>query len=67
MGFFATKDEALKTFQKLSRKIQMKKGFMVSTTRGSHAGKFGNELLEKICDENGIAHEFSAPRIPQQN
>lgn len=40
---------------------------MVSTNRSGHAGQFENELLEKICDENGIAYKFSASETLQQN
>ena len=35
--------------------------------RSDHGGEFQNELFEKFCEENGIMHNFSAPRTPQQN
>ena len=30
-------------------------------------GEFQNELFENFCEENGILHNFSAPRTPQKN
>ena len=30
-------------------------------------GEFENHLFEQFCDDNGIDHNFSAPRTPQQN
>ena len=35
--------------------------------RSDHGGEFQNELFEKFCEENGIMHNFSAPRTSQQN
>jgi len=30
-------------------------------------GGFGNENFQLLCEENGILHNFSTQRIPQQN
>ena len=35
--------------------------------RSDHGGEFENEPFQKICDLNGISHDFSSPRTPQQN
>lgn len=32
-----------------------------------HGGKFQNSPFKEFCDENDIPHNFSTPRIPQQN
>ncbi|CAA7049696.1 unnamed protein product [Microthlaspi erraticum] len=35
--------------------------------RSDHGGEFQNEVMTKFCNEQGIAHQFSAPRTPQMN
>jgi len=35
--------------------------------KSDHGKEFENTAFAKYCDENGIAHEFSAPKTPQQN
>ena len=35
--------------------------------RSDHGGEFENSEFENFCEENGLKHEFSAPRTPQQN
>ncbi len=35
--------------------------------RTDHGGEFENEPFETFCEKNGIVHEFSSPRTPQQN
>lgn len=39
---------------------------MNSKIRSDNCGELENEILE-LFNEIGIAHEFSAPRTPQQN
>ena len=39
----------------------------IVSIRSDHGGEFQNEKFEKYCFENGIHHNFSAPRTPQQN
>ena len=45
----------------------MKKGTCISSIRSDHWGEFKNDLFEKFCEGNGIHHNFSTPRTPQQN
>ncbi|CAA7031803.1 unnamed protein product [Microthlaspi erraticum] len=35
--------------------------------RSDHGGEFQNEVMTKFCNDQGIAHQFSAPRTPQMN
>ena len=35
--------------------------------RSDHGGEFQNELFEIFCEQNGILHNFSAPKTPRQN
>jgi transposase InsO family protein len=39
----------------------------IACIRSDHGGEFENHDFEKFCDKHGIEHNFSAPRIPQQN
>ena len=45
----------------------MKKGLNIVSLKSDHGGEFQNESFENFCEENGIHHNFSAPRTPQQN
>ena len=65
--FLKTKNEAFDAFHKLDKVIQNEKGLKIVSIRSDHGGEFQNEYFEKFCEENGIHHNFSAPRIPQQN
>ena len=65
--FLAHKDEAFHAFEKLSKRIQNEKVFAISSIRSDHGKEFENSSFEKFCGENGINHNFSAPRTPQQN
>lgn len=62
IAFLATKYKAWKSFSKLYRKIENEKGLMLWKRRSDHGAEFENEVFENFCVENGIAHEFSAPR-----
>ena len=35
--------------------------------RSDHGGEFENKFFEELFDSNGISHDFSCPRTPQQN
>ena len=41
--------------------------FKIASIRSDHGGEFKNKDFESLCDENGIEHNFFAPRTPQQN
>ena len=65
--FLIHKDESFKVFYKLCKKIQNEKGVCITSIRSDHGGEFKNESFQTFCDENGITHNFSTPRTPQQN
>ncbi|XP_070022169.1 uncharacterized protein [Nicotiana sylvestris] len=48
-------------------KIQVKMSYNVVCIRSDHGTKFDNAKFDKFCTENGITHNFSAPKTPQQN
>lgn len=39
----------------------------IKRIRSDHGGEFQNETMKVFCEDHGIAHQFSAPRTPQQN
>ena len=51
----------------LAKEFKKKKGFCISKIRSDHGGEFENESFKKFCEENGIDHNFSCARTPQQN
>ena len=63
----AHKDETFSSFTKLCRRIQNKKGFLITNIRTDYGRELENEKFELFCDEHGIGHNFSAPRTPQQS
>jgi len=65
--FLTHKRDTFHAFKKLAKIIQNKKNLNIASIRSDHGGEFENKDFESFCDENGIEHNFSAPRIPQQN
>jgi len=63
--FLKTKNEAFDAFRKLAKVIQNEKGLKIVSLISDHGEEFQNESFEKFCEENGIHHNFSAPRTPQ--
>ena len=47
--------------------IQNEKRCRISTIKSDHGGEFQNERFDKFCEKQGIKHNFSTPRTPQQN
>ena len=47
--------------------IQTKLNQVIVGIRSDHGTEFENSKLDQFCMENGISHNFSAPRTPQQN
>ncbi|XP_075082507.1 uncharacterized protein LOC142166857 [Nicotiana tabacum] len=65
--FLKTKDETFEMFVYLVKKIQVKMGYNVVCIRSNHGTEFDNAKFDELCTENGITHNISAPRTPQQN
>jgi len=59
--FLTHKRDVFHAFKKLAKIIQNLK---IAYIRSDHGGQFENKDLESFCDENGIEHNFSAPRTP---
>ena len=65
--FLSSKDETFKQFIVFAKKVQNEKGMCISGIRTDHEGEFENQAFRDYCDANGINHNFSTPRTPQQN
>ncbi|XP_049364162.1 uncharacterized protein LOC125828888 [Solanum verrucosum] len=50
-----------------AKAIQLKVNCKIGSIRSDHGTEFENTQSEGFCAENGIHHNFSAPRTPQQN
>ena len=65
--FLAHKRESFHAFKKLAKIIQNKKNLNIASIRSDHEREFENKDFELFCDENGIEHNFFAPRTPKKN
>ncbi|XP_070052227.1 uncharacterized protein [Nicotiana tomentosiformis] len=65
--FLITKDETFEVFVAFVKKIQVKMGNNIACIRFDHGTEFDNAKFDEFYTENGITHNFSAPRTPQQN
>jgi len=65
--FLVHKDESFKVFFKFYKRVQNEKIVCITSTRSDHDREFENEYFHLFCKENGILHNFSNHRTPQQN
>ncbi|XP_075086188.1 uncharacterized protein LOC142168912 [Nicotiana tabacum] len=65
--FLRTKDETFPVLLVFVKQIQVKMAYNVLSIRSDHGTEFDNAKFDEFCSENGISHNFSAPRTPQQN
>ncbi|MGV7927175.1 DDE-type integrase/transposase/recombinase, partial [Mycobacterium kansasii] len=67
VAFLRDKSDTLEEARKVLKRIQIEKGSQISKLRSDHGYEFENSSFEKFCTDQGILHEFSAPKTPQQN
>ncbi|XP_050387942.1 uncharacterized protein LOC126804739 [Argentina anserina] len=70
VDFLITKDEAFESFLGLSKQLTRQKqhsNLKLARIRSDNGTEFKNASFANLCHENGIFHEFSALRTPQQN
>ena len=65
--FLQSKNEAFQHFSKFSKDVQKEKDAEISKVRSDHGKEFENSEFKSFCEDHGITHQFSAPKIPQQN
>lgn len=62
-----TKDEAEKMFMIYKTEVENQLDRKIKRLRSDRGGEYGTTFLKELCETNGIIHEVSAPRTPQQN
>lgn len=65
--FLVHKYDAFNVFKKYKKLVQNERSLKIISIQSDHGGEFQNTSSKGFCDEYDISHNFSAPRIPQQN
>ncbi len=65
--FMATKDEAFQHFRGLFLRLDLEFPGSLKRIRSDNGGEFQNASFEQFCNKRCLEHEFSSPRVPQQN
>src|SRR3954468_11331563 len=65
--FLKNKDDSFEAFKIFCKKVQNERNSNIVAVRSDHGGEFENISFKTFFDENGISHNFSCPRTPQQN
>ncbi|XP_070032745.1 uncharacterized protein [Nicotiana tomentosiformis] len=65
--FLRTKDETFGVFVAFVKRIQVNMGNNVACIGSDYGTEFDNAKFDEFCTENGITHNFSPLRTPQQN
>ncbi|CAH9089121.1 unnamed protein product, partial [Cuscuta epithymum] len=65
--FLKKKNETEKKLPELMRLIQNEKSLSIQKIRSDRGTEFINYIIIQYCEENGIHHQTSAARTPQQN
>ena len=61
------KDEAFHAFKVYKAEVENQLGRNIKTLRSDRGGEYFPNDFNAYCEENGIIHQCSAPRTPQQN
>ncbi|XP_049368191.1 uncharacterized protein LOC125833082 [Solanum verrucosum] len=64
--FLWTKDETTGLLVTFAKAIQLKINCKIASIISDHCTEFENTQIEGFCAENGIHHNFSAPRTPKK-
>ncbi|XP_010476022.1 PREDICTED: uncharacterized protein LOC104755356 [Camelina sativa] len=64
--FIREKSDTVDSFKILALQLLNERGG-IKQIRSDYGGEFQNEAMKDFCDQHGIAHQYSAPRTPQQN
>ncbi|XP_019159982.1 PREDICTED: uncharacterized protein LOC109156585 [Ipomoea nil] len=65
--FLKKKNETEVVLLDLLRQLQTKKEVNIIRIRSDQGTEFVNKVIKEFCGQNGIFHQLSAPRTPQQN
>ena len=64
--FLAHKNESFEVFFKFCKRVQNENGVCITSIKRDHGEEFENESFHLFCEENGIFHNLTASRTPQQ-
>lgn len=64
--FLRIKEESYEVFSNFYTQIQTEKESKILKVRSHHGGEFENKPFETFYEKQGIIHEFSFHRNPQQ-
>ena len=65
--FLVSKDEVFSHFRSLALRLFTELPGALKAIRSDNGTEFKNYLFDAFCLEHGIEHQYSAPRVPQQN
>jgi len=65
--FLVVKNDTFHAFKRLVKMLENEKSSKIEFIQSDHGREFQNERFEHFGEKHGIKHNFSAPRIPQQN
>ena len=63
----SSKDQVFEEFNAWVKLTEKVLGVLLVSIRSDHGTEFENAQFLDFCKENGVGHNFSAPRTPQQN
>lgn len=66
VDFQRNKSDALESFRILALQLKQSKGGIIQI-KSDHGGEFQSKDFDEFCESQGIRHQYSAPRTPQQN
>ena len=61
------KDEVLDVFLKWKKLIETQIGYKIKWLKSDNGGEYKSNLFLKVCQDEGIAHQFIVKGTPQQN
>ena len=61
------KSQTLKTFVDFRRQVEKETGLPIKVLRSDNGGEYTSHAFRTYLKENGIMHQTSAPKTPQQN
>lgn len=65
--FMKHKDEVLKNFIDMVKRVEIATGHKVKVLRSDNGGEYKNAKFKAFTTAKGIDHQFSAPHTPEQN
>ncbi|XP_024011253.1 uncharacterized protein LOC112086523 [Eutrema salsugineum] len=64
--FLREKSDTADSFRIWALQLMNERG-SIKRVRSDHGGEFQNKFMKLFCESHEIAHQFAAPRTPQQN